>query len=282
MLSSLQSLVQSYPTVTIRADNKASRTESTRGKRMRASVSFEKQVTHTVAAALGTHGSCHAQLFTGLSECSALILAYSTSCSAGDTKSSHTESMRSKRLRASVPFEKKSNPTAAVPATSGGSHGSVKGDKKPKAARMSAEKLPNPSSGPRAHSPAEGALMHASAGSVPRALASHHPVIVKYMTERGFLEPTPVQAQVWTEALTGTDVIAQVCRQHRARSVVRVICMPPRFLEGYDVIAQVRQQCPSHGHDPCPVKGETSVVLGVPLIPVLAATESRPLPSGVE
>jgi hypothetical protein len=184
-----------------------------RSKRIRASISFEKQEAHTATA---TSGSPHAQTFTKMIACSSLFsngLFTFAGCPAGDAKPGRPESMRSKRLRASVPFEKQGNPTAAsVAGTPGSSQGRLKNGKSFEGTHLSGEKRSGLSVGLGVHSPAFGSRIDAAAPTVPQALAKHHPVIVKYMTEQGFLEPTPVQAKVWAEAGTGNDVIAQVCQ----------------------------------------------------------------------
>jgi hypothetical protein len=124
--------------------------------------------------------------------------------------------MRSKRLRATVPFDKRiTNKSQGGEDDSEISQtGLRRGNKlgmSSKPAEKAVLKSTKSTSSSGQHNHTRRIPDYVLATSIPHELAKQHPVVIKYMTEQGFLDPMPVQVQVWTKGCAGKDVIAQVC-----------------------------------------------------------------------
>lgn len=137
------------------------------------------------------------------------------------------ESNRTKRLRATVPFDKTKTPlqhaegVAAAhpklhePAPTAASFKAAA--KKLKRAEATAGKIRMstavPHLGELPTEPGGTAPVqppHSHTAATAPALLNLPPAIRQYMASQGFPEPTPVQSQVWEAAGRGVDVLAQV------------------------------------------------------------------------
>lgn len=140
------------------------------------------------------------------------------------------ESRRTKRLRASVPFDKTKTALQHAEGVVSASP-SGPGDRAPTAASLkaAAKKLK------RAEA-AAGKIRMSTAVPALAGLATDHAVdpvakqplqsaaapalahlpepVRQYMASQGFWEPTAVQTQVWEATARGVDVLAQVCFVH--------------------------------------------------------------------
>lgn len=131
------------------------------------------------------------------------------------------ESMRTKRLKSTVPFEKKGQFTAPVGIATD------KADAKTRA--KEARKLRNAgtAAGKVKLSTTVGLLAPDAPGVKPakvhagekpeehlavvsRELETEHPVVRQYMAHQGFPEATAIQKQCWQPACKGLDIVAQV------------------------------------------------------------------------
>lgn len=138
------------------------------------------------------------------------------------------ESMRTKRLRATVPFDKQRSAlqhAEGVTASHSEQHdqaptaASLKlAAKKLKRAEAAAGKIRMSTAVPSlaefvTEDDAKAASKHTdspTAAAAP-ALVNLPQAIRQYMASQGFSEPTAVQTQVWEAAARGVDVLAQVC-----------------------------------------------------------------------
>lgn len=141
------------------------------------------------------------------------------------------ESMRSKRLRASVPFAKTGVFSAPVATATDKAEAKarVAASRKLAAAEASAGTVKLSTGVPLLPADALTAPVRHGAGSavaLSEGMQEQHATIREYMARQGFAEATAVQLQCWPAAVAGADVVAQVRSVPTAAFAHAALCVP--------------------------------------------------------